>query len=136
MVAHSKDLTPFLLHFLCPSGEIINWVALDREKHAHHQLTVLVTDHGSPRLNATAAVYIAVRDLNDNKPIFPQAALGRVLHAQVGAACPGGCCTPRWVLPAGCAALLRAPPCGGSPNPLRWEMVMVVLQQNRNRPHS
>ncbi|XP_010559319.1 PREDICTED: protocadherin-23 [Haliaeetus leucocephalus] len=72
------------------TGEIINWVALDREKHAHHQLTVLVTDHGSPRLSATAAVYIAVRDLNDNKPLFPQAALGRVLHAQVLEGQPSG----------------------------------------------
>uniref|UniRef100_A0A663DYD7 Cadherin domain-containing protein n=1 Tax=Aquila chrysaetos chrysaetos TaxID=223781 RepID=A0A663DYD7_AQUCH len=72
------------------TGEIINWVALDREKHAHHQLTVLVTDHGSPRLNATAAVYIAVRDLNDNKPLFPQAALGRELHLQVLEGQPSG----------------------------------------------
>ncbi|KAK4818769.1 hypothetical protein QYF61_018941 [Mycteria americana] len=68
------------------TGEIINWVALDREKQAHHQLTVLVTDHGSPRLNATTAVYIAVRDLNDNGPLFPQAAPGRELRLQVGAA--------------------------------------------------
>ncbi|XP_052633680.1 protocadherin-23 [Harpia harpyja] len=72
------------------TGEIINWVALDREKHAHHQLTVLVTDHGSPQLNATAAVYIAVRDLNDNKPLFPQAALGRELHLQVLEGQPSG----------------------------------------------
>ena len=86
----SKYPTAFLLNFLCPSGEIINWVALDREKQAHHQLTVLVTDHGSPRLNATAAVYIAVRDLNDNKPLFPQAAPGQELHLKVGAA--GGMC--------------------------------------------
>ncbi|XP_030347222.1 protocadherin-23 [Strigops habroptila] len=65
------------------TGEIINWVALDREKQAHHQLTVLVTDHGLPRLNATAAVYITVRDLNDNRPFFPQAALGQGLHLKV-----------------------------------------------------
>ncbi|XP_014798528.1 PREDICTED: protocadherin-23 [Calidris pugnax] len=65
------------------TGEIINWVALDREKQAHHQLTVLVTDHGSPRRNATAAVYIAVRDLNDNEPLFPQAAPGQELRLKV-----------------------------------------------------
>ncbi|XP_033920339.1 protocadherin-23 [Melopsittacus undulatus] len=65
------------------TGEIINWVALDREKQAHHQLTVLVTDHGSPRLNATAAVYITVRDLNDNRPFFPQARPGQGLHLKV-----------------------------------------------------
>uniref|UniRef100_A0A8C3J6Z4 Cadherin domain-containing protein n=1 Tax=Calidris pygmaea TaxID=425635 RepID=A0A8C3J6Z4_9CHAR len=65
------------------TGEIINWVALDREKQAHHQLTVLVTDHGSPRRNATAAVYIVVRDLNDNEPLFPQAAPGQELRLKV-----------------------------------------------------
>ncbi|XP_042663784.1 protocadherin-23 [Tyto alba] len=72
------------------TGEIINWVALDREKQAHHQLTVLVTDHGSPQLNATAAVYIAVRDLNDNKPLFPQAAPGQELRLQVLEGQPSG----------------------------------------------
>ncbi|PKU47422.1 protocadherin-23 [Limosa lapponica baueri] len=72
------------------TGEIINWVALDREKQAHHQLTVLVTDHGSPRLNATAAVYIAVRDLNDNEPLFPQAAPGRELRLKVLEGQPSG----------------------------------------------
>ncbi|XP_009994286.1 PREDICTED: protocadherin-23 [Chaetura pelagica] len=72
------------------TGEIINWVALDREKQAHHQLTVLVTDHGSPRLNATTAVYIAVRDLNDNKPLFPQAEPGGELQLQVLEGQPAG----------------------------------------------
>ncbi|XP_067992853.1 protocadherin-23, partial [Melanerpes formicivorus] len=65
------------------TGEIINWVALDREKQSHHQLTVLVTDHGSPRLNATAAVYIVVRDLNDNQPRFPQAGPEQELRLKV-----------------------------------------------------
>ncbi|XP_009704464.1 PREDICTED: protocadherin-23, partial [Cariama cristata] len=72
------------------TGEIINWVALDHEKQAHHQLTVLVTDHGSPRLNTTAAVYIVVRDLNDNKPLFPQAVPGRGLQLKVLEGQPSG----------------------------------------------
>ncbi|KAM6346530.1 LOW QUALITY PROTEIN: protocadherin-23 [Podargus strigoides] len=72
------------------TGEIINWVALDREKQAHHQLTVLVTDNGSPRLNATTAVYIVVRDLNDNKPFFPQVAPGHELHLKVLEGQPSG----------------------------------------------
>uniref|UniRef100_H2ZZL6 Protocadherin-16 n=1 Tax=Latimeria chalumnae TaxID=7897 RepID=H2ZZL6_LATCH len=54
------------------TGEIINWVALDREQHTHHQLSVLVSDHGTPRHNATATVYIVVNDINDNPPQFPQ----------------------------------------------------------------
>ncbi|XP_021249506.1 protocadherin-23, partial [Numida meleagris] len=65
------------------TGEVINWVALDREKQAHHQLTVLVTDHGSPPLNVTATVYISVMDINDNKPIFPQIAPGKELSIKV-----------------------------------------------------
>ncbi|XP_050194596.1 protocadherin-23 [Myiozetetes cayanensis] len=65
------------------TGEIINWVALDREKQAHHQLSVLVTDQGSPRRSATAAVYIAVRDRNDHAPRFPRPALRlQVLEGQ------------------------------------------------------
>lgn len=86
MLAYGKYLTSFLTRFLCLSGEIINWVALDHEKQAHHQLTVLVTDHGSPRLNTTATVYITVRDLNDNRPVFPGVVPGRELQLKVGAA--------------------------------------------------
>uniref|UniRef100_UPI00398EB44D protocadherin-23 n=1 Tax=Pristiophorus japonicus TaxID=55135 RepID=UPI00398EB44D len=52
------------------TGEIINWVTLDREHHTHHQLSVLVTDHGVPRQNASTTVYITVTDINDNKPLF------------------------------------------------------------------
>ncbi|XP_040187919.1 protocadherin-23 [Rana temporaria] len=65
------------------TGEIINCAALDREKQTHHQFTVLVTDHGSPRRNATTTVYITVADLNDNKPYFPQLPLGKQLHVKV-----------------------------------------------------
>ncbi|KAM6075929.1 protocadherin-23 [Chlamydotis macqueenii] len=72
------------------TGEIINWVALDREKQTHHQLTVLVTDHGSPQLNATTAVYIMVRDLNDNEPHFPWVAPGQELHLTVLEGQPSG----------------------------------------------
>ncbi|XP_040470292.1 protocadherin-23 [Falco naumanni] len=72
------------------TGEIINWVALDREKQAHHQLAVLVTDHGAPRRNATASVYVAVRDLNDNKPLFPQVAPGQELRLKVLEGQPSG----------------------------------------------
>ncbi|KAM5193481.1 protocadherin-23 [Mantella aurantiaca] len=65
------------------TGEIINCAALDREQKTHHQFTVLVMDHGTPRRNATATVYITVADLNDNKPSFPQLPLGKQLHVKV-----------------------------------------------------
>ncbi|KAM5230037.1 protocadherin-23 [Hipposideros larvatus] len=65
------------------TGELISWVALDREHQAHHQLTVLVTDHGSPPRNATMVAYVSVTDINDNKPYFPQCLPGKELHIKV-----------------------------------------------------
>ncbi|XP_043918358.1 protocadherin-23 [Protopterus annectens] len=52
------------------TGELTNWVALDHEQCIHHQLHVMVTDHGIPRRNATAVVYVLVSDINDNAPQF------------------------------------------------------------------
>ncbi|XP_068961687.1 protocadherin-23 [Petaurus breviceps papuanus] len=65
------------------TGEIVNWMALDREQQVHHQLMVLVTDHGSPPKNATMLTYISVTDLNDNKPYFPQFLSGKELKIKV-----------------------------------------------------
>ncbi|XP_027722594.1 protocadherin-23 [Vombatus ursinus] len=65
------------------TGEIINWMALDREQQVHHQLMVLVTDHGSPPQNATMITYISITDLNDNKPYFPQFLPGKELKIKV-----------------------------------------------------
>uniref|UniRef100_A0A8C3SRF0 Cadherin domain-containing protein n=2 Tax=Chelydra serpentina TaxID=8475 RepID=A0A8C3SRF0_CHESE len=69
------------------TGEIINWVALDHEQQTHHQLIVLVTDHGAPRHNATATVYILVADLNDNQPYFPQIPSGKEVTFKVCSNC-------------------------------------------------
>uniref|UniRef100_A0A8D1G266 Cadherin domain-containing protein n=1 Tax=Sus scrofa TaxID=9823 RepID=A0A8D1G266_PIG len=65
------------------TGELLSWVALDQEQQVHHQLTVLVTDHGFPPRNATALVYVSVTDINDNKPYFPQCLPGKELHIKV-----------------------------------------------------
>ncbi|XP_068133139.1 protocadherin-23 [Hyperolius riggenbachi] len=65
------------------TGELVNCAALDHEQKTHHQLTVLVTDHGTPRRNTTTTVYITVTDLNDNKPYFPQLPSGKQLHVKV-----------------------------------------------------
>ncbi|XP_075469162.1 protocadherin-23 isoform X2 [Ascaphus truei] len=83
------QLSYFLLsegnYFLISSktGEIINCAALDHEQETHHQLSVLVTDHGTPRRNATTTVYIKISDLNDNKPYFPQFPTGKQLYVKV-----------------------------------------------------
>uniref|UniRef100_A0A8C6EDG5 Dachsous cadherin-related 2 n=1 Tax=Moschus moschiferus TaxID=68415 RepID=A0A8C6EDG5_MOSMO len=65
------------------TGELISWVALDHEQRAHHQVTVLVSDHGAPPRNATTPVYVSVTDINDNRPYFPQCLAGKELHIKV-----------------------------------------------------
>nr|AAR10443.1 cadherin protein [Homo sapiens] len=82
----SDELQAFVLKSLfCElgEGELINWVALDREHRGHHEMTVLVTDRGSPPRNATMAVYVSVTDINDNRPFFPQCLPGKELHVKV-----------------------------------------------------
>lgn len=64
-------------------GELINWLALDREHRGHHHMTVLVTDHGSPPRNATMVVYVTITDINDNRPFFPQCLPGKEFHIKV-----------------------------------------------------
>ncbi|KAL7855856.1 hypothetical protein AOLI_G00194600 [Acnodon oligacanthus] len=65
------------------TGEIINWVALDREERSCYTLRVLVTDHGHPRLNATTTVHILVSDINDNPPEFTHLPTNKELNVQV-----------------------------------------------------
>ncbi|XP_043556133.1 protocadherin-23 isoform X2 [Chiloscyllium plagiosum] len=72
------------------TGEIINWVALDREQHIHHQLSVLVTDHGVPRQNASTTIYITVSDINDNRPLFSYPGPSREFFIKVLVAQPEG----------------------------------------------
>ncbi|XP_072526719.1 protocadherin-23 [Salminus brasiliensis] len=72
------------------TGELINWVALDREEHSHHTLRVLVTDHGNPRLNATTTVHILVCDVNDNPPEFTHLPANKELNVQVWSGLPVG----------------------------------------------
>ncbi|XP_053314421.1 protocadherin-23 [Spea bombifrons] len=94
-IGKNGQLSYFLLsegnHFQisATTGEIINCAALDREQHTQHKLNVLVTDHGTPRRNATTTVYITVRDLNDNKPYFPQLTAGKQLRIKVVEGQPG-----------------------------------------------
>ncbi|MBN3316213.1 PCD23 protein, partial [Atractosteus spatula] len=72
------------------TGEIINWVALDREQRTHHTLTVLVTDQGLPRHSASTTVYILITDINDNPPQFTHLPAGKELNVQVWAGQPAG----------------------------------------------
>lgn len=44
--------------------------ALDREEVSQHNLTVVATDHGSPRRSATQLLFVHVLDVNDETPTF------------------------------------------------------------------
>ncbi|XP_030644108.1 LOW QUALITY PROTEIN: protocadherin-23 [Chanos chanos] len=72
------------------TGEIINWVAVDREDRPHHTLRVMVTDQGRPRLNSTATVHIQVTDINDNTPHFTHLPATKELSVQVWPGLPTG----------------------------------------------
>ncbi|XP_015246288.1 PREDICTED: protocadherin-23 [Cyprinodon variegatus] len=72
------------------TGEIINWVALDREQHSQHSLTVMVTDQGHPRLNATASIHVLVTDINDNSPQFNHLPSSKELNIPIWAGIPAG----------------------------------------------
>ena len=43
----------------------------DREKKV--QVTVKVSDHGKPRLEDVCTIYVTIKDINDNPPIFDRA---------------------------------------------------------------
>uniref|UniRef100_A0A670J3V0 Cadherin domain-containing protein n=1 Tax=Podarcis muralis TaxID=64176 RepID=A0A670J3V0_PODMU len=52
------------------TGNLVLRSILDRESSSSYQLLILVSDRGTPPLNATATVSITVLDINDNPPIF------------------------------------------------------------------
>ncbi|XP_041976162.1 protocadherin-like wing polarity protein stan isoform X2 [Aricia agestis] len=55
------------------SGWVYTVAALDREMQSKYQLQVTATDGGTPPRSATAAVVVAVQDVNDNDPVFAPA---------------------------------------------------------------
>ncbi|XP_064581305.1 protocadherin gamma-B5-like isoform X7 [Zonotrichia leucophrys gambelii] len=48
--------------------------ALDREKVSAYNITITVTDRGSPPLSSRAELVLEVSDVNDNAPVFEEAA--------------------------------------------------------------
>ncbi|KAM5298217.1 protocadherin beta-3-like [Ctenodactylus gundi] len=68
-----KDL-PFVLK---PSVEnfymVMSEGALDRESRAQYNITITVTDLGTPRLKTQHSIAVVVSDVNDNAPTFTQA---------------------------------------------------------------
>ncbi|XP_037108956.1 protocadherin-23 [Syngnathus acus] len=72
------------------TGELVNWVELDREQSSQHTLEVMVADHGSPRRNATATVRILVTDVNDNTPQFRHLPASKERNVQISPRMPTG----------------------------------------------
>ncbi|XP_053522481.1 protocadherin beta-16-like [Artibeus jamaicensis] len=67
------DGLPFLLK---PSAKnfytLVTKGALDREERAHYNITITVTDLGTPRLKTEHNITVLVSDVNDNAPAFTQ----------------------------------------------------------------
>ncbi|XP_044081967.1 protocadherin beta-2 [Neovison vison] len=73
MVCSIPDDLPF---FLKPSVEnfytLVTNTALDRETRAEYNITITVTDLGTPRLKTQHNLTVTVSDVNDNAPTFSQ----------------------------------------------------------------
>nr|XP_025873592.1 protocadherin beta-15-like isoform X1 [Vulpes vulpes] len=68
-----QDDLPFLLK---PSEEnfytLVTKGALDRESQAEYNITITVSDLGTPRLQTQHTITVTVSDVNDNAPAFSQ----------------------------------------------------------------
>ncbi|XP_059102090.1 protocadherin beta-14 [Peromyscus eremicus] len=73
MVCSIQDHLPFLLK---PTEEnfytLVTEGALDRESRAGYNITITVTDMGTPRLTTQHTITVQVSDVNDNAPAFTQ----------------------------------------------------------------
>ncbi|XP_072812492.1 protocadherin beta-2-like [Vicugna pacos] len=74
MVCSIQDDLPFILK---PSVEnfytLVTNRALDRETRSEYNITITVTDMGTPRLKTQHSITVLVSDVNDNAPAFTQA---------------------------------------------------------------
>ncbi|XP_037657466.1 protocadherin beta-15-like [Choloepus didactylus] len=73
MVCSIQEDVPFKLK---PSVEnfyrLVTERELDRESRAEYNITITVTDLGSPRLKTERVITVLVSDVNDNEPTFTQ----------------------------------------------------------------
>ncbi|XP_007461548.1 PREDICTED: protocadherin beta-2 [Lipotes vexillifer] len=73
MVCSIQDDLPFILK---PSVEnfysLVTNTALDRETRSEYNITITVTDMGTPRLKTQHTITVLVSDVNDNAPAFTQ----------------------------------------------------------------
>ncbi|XP_035583387.1 protocadherin beta-17-like [Zalophus californianus] len=75
MMCSIQDHLPFLLKLTVENFyTLVTEGALDRESQAEYNITITVTDLGTPRLKTQHNITVTVSDVNDNAPAFSQAA--------------------------------------------------------------
>ncbi|XP_042646437.1 protocadherin gamma-B5-like [Tyto alba] len=70
------------------SYKVVTASALDREQAAEHRVTVVARDRGSPSLSSRAALVLEVSDVNDNAPVFEEAAYSAYVAENNAAGAP------------------------------------------------
>ncbi|XP_056344157.1 protocadherin Fat 4-like [Oenanthe melanoleuca] len=59
-------------HINSSTGKLMTLMSLDREVMDSYELIIMATDSGKPPRSASLVLSIAVEDVNDNPPVFPQ----------------------------------------------------------------
>nr|XP_033709177.1 protocadherin beta-17-like isoform X2 [Tursiops truncatus] len=73
MTCYIQDHLPFLLKISVENFyTLVTEGALDRESRAEYNITITVTDMGTPRLKTEHNITVLVSDVNDNAPAFTQ----------------------------------------------------------------
>ncbi|XP_028384432.2 protocadherin beta-6 isoform X2 [Phyllostomus discolor] len=73
MMCFIQDHLPFLLKLTLENFyTLVTEGALDREHQAEYNITITVTDMGTPRLKTEHHITVLVSDVNDNAPAFTQ----------------------------------------------------------------
>ncbi|XP_035168256.1 protocadherin gamma-B5-like [Oxyura jamaicensis] len=62
--------------------------SLDREKISAYNITITARDHGSPALSSRVALVLEVSDVNDNAPVFEEAAYSAYVAENNAAGAP------------------------------------------------
>ncbi|KAM6224268.1 uncharacterized protein ACDL77_023860 [Rhynchocyon petersi] len=75
MMCSIEDHLPFLLKSTVDNFyTLVTQKPLDRESKAEYNITITVTDLGTPRLKTQHNIIVEVTDINDNAPTFTQTA--------------------------------------------------------------
>ncbi|OPJ82267.1 protocadherin-16-like [Patagioenas fasciata monilis] len=79
------------LSLLSSSGgsyKVVTASALDREQAAEHRVTVVARDRGRPALSSQMTLVLEVSDVNDNAPVFEEAAYSAYVAENNAAGAP------------------------------------------------